>query len=151
MTRRRFLASALVLAAAGGFGLGTLPVPSAAADRTATVYKDPNCGCCTGHADHLRRHGFKVTVVETQTLDQVKKMAGIPEALQSCHTTMIDGYVVEGHVPMSAIDKLLAERPRIKGIALPGMPQGSPGMSGVKEEPFTTYTIAEQPQVFAVE
>lgn len=120
-------------------------LPVAAAERQATVYKDPNCGCCTGHAEVLRRHGYQVTVVETDNIAAVKRTANVPDALQSCHTTLIDGYVVEGHVPVAAIDKLLAERPAVRGIALPGMPQGSPGMSGVKEEPFVTYTFGQGP------
>lgn len=140
---------ALLLAAVLAAGSA---LPAAAAERAATVYKDPNCGCCTGHADYLRANGFKVTIVETDNIAAVKRTAGVPDALQSCHTTMIDGYVVEGHVPVAAIDKLLAERPQARGISLPGMPQGSPGMSGVKEEPFVTYTFGKgEPQRFHVE
>lgn len=137
--------SFVILAAA----LTTASLP-AAAETSATLYKDPNCGCCTGHAEVLRQHGYAVTVVETDAIDRVKRMAGVPEPLQSCHTTMIEGYVVEGHVPMAAIDQLLAERPKVRGIALPGMPQGSPGMSGTKEEPFVTYSFGQTsaPQVF---
>lgn len=134
------LAAALALSSAAG-----------AADRSAVIYKHPQCGCCTGHADYLRDNGYAVRVVETENIDQVKRMAGIPEALASCHTTMIDGYVVEGHVPVGAIDRLLAQKPPVKGISLPGMPLGSPGMDGAKEGPFTVYTIEASPRVFAVE
>lgn len=139
------------LAAALALGAVVLSGNVAAAERQATIYKHPQCGCCTGHGDYLKNHGFDVKIVATEAIDQVKNMAGIPDSLHSCHTTMIDGYVVEGHVPAPVIDKLLSERPKIKGIALPGMPQGSPGMSGDKEGPFTVYTIETSPQVFAVD
>lgn len=81
------------------------------------------------------------------------EMANVPEELEGCHTIIIDGYVVEGHMPVSAIERLLAERPKIIGISLPGMPQGSPGMSGIKTAPFTVFEIGsnQPPKVFAVE
>ena len=84
-------------------------------------------------------------------LAPVKARHGVPSSLQSCHTAVVDGYVVEGHVPASAIRKLLAERPKIKGISLPGMPEGSPGMTGVKAEPFKILEITDEARVFAVE
>ena len=96
----------------------------------ATVYKSPTCGCCTGYTEFLEKHGVTVNAVNTDDLTQVKAKYGVPYAAQSCHTTLIDGYVVEGHVPLAALSKLLAERPEISGIALPGMPTGTPGMAG---------------------
>ena len=132
-----------------------LVVPSIAAaegDRTATLYKNPQCGCCEEYADYLRDKGFEVTVKATHDLSLIRREAGIPERLEGCHTTMVGGYVVEGHVPVRAIDRLLAERPVIKGISLPGMPQGSPGMTGRKTAPFTIYEIADgAPKVYWVE
>ena len=107
-----------------------------------TVYKSPNCGCCGEWVAYLRRRGMAVTVVQKEDMDAIKEMAGVPESLASCHTAMVDGYVVEGHVPISAIGRMLSERPQIRGIALPGMPSGSPGMSGVKEEPFVIFAMA---------
>jgi len=115
------------------------------------MYKTPGCGCCEDYAKYLRQHGFIVTVKPTPNLTQVSRQNGVPEKLAGCHTTMIGGYFVEGHVPVSTINKLLSERPKIKGISLPGMPEGSPGMTGRKTEPFTIYEISEDAKVFAVE
>jgi hypothetical protein len=119
----------------------------------AILYKAPNCGCCEGHADYLRRYGYKVTVKPSHNMPQIKKLAGVPTSLEGCHTIKIGGYVVEGHVPANVLDKLLSERPKIKGISLPGMPQGSPGMSGHKSAPFAIYEIDSSvtPKVYVVE
>ncbi len=120
--------------------------------RTATLYKDPQCHCCAGYAEYLERNGFKVVVKSSDDLSIIKKLAGVRSELQSCHTAFIDGYVVEGHVPVAVLNRLLAERPAIRGISLPGMPQGSPGMGGQKEGPFTIYEITDgPPKVYAVE
>lgn len=116
-----------------------------------TFYKTPQCGCCDGHADYLREHGFKVTVIESPDLPLIKQRHGIPEALEGCHTIEVGGYVVEGHVTIDPIRRLLRERPAIKGISLPGMPTGSPGMNGPKAEPFVIYEIGAEKRVFAVE
>jgi hypothetical protein len=116
----------------------------AAEERTnATLYKQPFCGCCDGHADHLRENGYNVTVVQTNSLMSIKKKFGVPQALEGCHTTIVGGYVVEGHVPATIIRRLLKERPAIRGISLPGMPDGSPGMSGEKTEAFVIYEIGD--------
>lgn len=120
--------------------------------RKATMYKRPYCACCDGHADHLRKHGYQVTVIQSEDMSLVKKKHGVPQALEGCHTLLVDGYVVEGHVPAPVIDRLLKERPDIRGISLPGMPDGSPGMSGVKTEPFEIYEITDgAPKLFARE
>jgi hypothetical protein len=92
------------------------------------VSKDPTCGCCTGWVDHLRKEGFSADVVETPEINRVKVRLGVPEDLASCHTAEIGGYVIEGHVPADAIRRLLAEKPAGMGLAVPGMPMGSPGM-----------------------
>lgn len=116
------------------------------------MYKNPQCECCTGHAAYLEQNGFKVKVVPTETLGSIKRMAGIPDELEGCHTIMVDGYVVEGHVPAAAIKKLLAEKPKIKGIALAGMPTGSPGMGGPKTAPFTIHAFGNGAStVFAID
>ncbi|MBM3582117.1 MAG: DUF411 domain-containing protein [Alphaproteobacteria bacterium] len=130
----------------------SLASPARAAEE-AVVYKDPNCGCCGDYAKVLESEGFRVRVKETTALDALRRMAGVPDKLASCHTITIGKYVVEGHVPVAAVKKLLAEKPDIRGIALPGMPQGSPGMTGVKEGPFVVYEIgsAGQPKVFMTE
>lgn len=129
-----------------------LAVPSIASAESPVkvkMYKDPQCGCCESYADYLSQHGFKVKVVNTSDMDVMKLRYGVPDFLQSCHTMTVGGYVVEGHVPLAAIDRLLTEKPDIAGIAFPGMPQGAPGMSGVKEEPFSVFTISnEAPELF---
>jgi hypothetical protein len=117
----------------------------------ALMYKNPQCGCCENYAKYLRRNGFKVTVKETHNMSLISQQNGVPEKLAGCHTMLVGGYVVEGHVPVGAINKLLKERPDIKGISLPGMPEGSPGMTGEKTEPFTIYEISDEAKVFAVE
>jgi hypothetical protein len=129
--------------------LGVAPVAAEMPD--ALMYKNPQCGCCEEYASYLRRNGFKVTVKETHNMSLISQQNGVPEKLAGCHTMLVGGYVVEGHVPVAAIDKLLKERPHIKGIALPGMPEGSPGMTGVKTEPFTIYEISDEAKVFMVE
>lgn len=129
----------------------TLVLPmSAAAQTTATMFKDPFCGCCAGHADYLRENDFEVSVRETsaEKLAAIKQRHQVPAPLQSCHTLLIEGYVVEGHVPIEAIDHLLTERPDIIGISLPGMPAGSPGMGGQKTAPFTVMTIGGDGEPF---
>jgi len=109
-----------------------------------TVYKSPSCGCCGNYAAELKRQGADVTVeqISDTALATKKQELGVHSDLQSCHTALMDGYVIEGHVPMEAVAKLRVERPQIEGIALPGMPAGSPGMSGVKSEAFTVMTLA---------
>jgi hypothetical protein len=126
--------------------------PARADPVTATMYVNPQCSCCEGHAKYLREHGFMVTMIPTRNMSQIKRQHGVPENLEGCHTIVIGGYVVEGHVPAATINKLLSEHPDIKGISLPGMPEGSPGMTGNKTEPFTIYEISEhEPKIFAVE
>jgi hypothetical protein len=111
--------------------------------QTVTLYKSPNCGCCTGHAKALEEAGFSVTIEETTDLDAVKRSHNIPADGESCHTSVIDDYVVEGHVPLVAIEKLLSEQPAIAGIGLAGMPIGTPGMPGRKVAPYEVYQITE--------
>lgn len=100
------------------------------------VYKDPTCGCCGQWVEYMTRHGFKLQVENRDNLGVIKKMARVPDELWSCHTSLVGGYVVEGHVPVEVVRKLLREKPKLKGIGLPGMPAGSPGMPGRKEAPF---------------
>ena len=93
-----------------------------------TVYKSPTCGCCKDWVAHVQKAGFRVDVKDMNDMATVKADAGVPAAAQSCHTAIVDGYAVEGHVPADVIQRLLKERPKIAGIAVPGMPAGSPGM-----------------------
>lgn len=103
-----------------------------AAPLDVTLHKDPNCGCCVEYAHYLEGNGYNVTMIDHANINQVKQRLGTDQAA-SCHTVEIEGYVVEGHVPVAAIDKLLAEQPNIKGLALPGMPYNSPGMGPEKK------------------
>jgi hypothetical protein len=113
-------------------------VPARAAPSTMIISKDPNCGCCSGWVEHVRAAGFDTRLHELSDLAPVKARLAIPPALASCHTAEIDGYVIEGHVPAAAIKRLLAERPAAIGLAVPGMPVGSPGMEvpGASDEPY---------------
>ncbi len=108
------------------------------------VYKSPSCGCCGNWVTHLRQNGFDVSVKNIEEMDSVKKQAGIPEALESCHTAFIADYIVEGHVPAENIRKILAERPKIRGLAVPGMPSSAPGMDSPDREPYTVYSFDAQ-------
>jgi len=92
------------------------------------VYKSPTCGCCSKWVEHLRAHGFTVQATDTAAMDELRAKHGVPRALRSCHTALVSGYVIEGHVPASDVQRLLSERPAIAGLAVPGMPIGSPGM-----------------------
>ena len=134
ITRRTLLFSTVSLAITGSVHAESVSV---------MLYKSPECGCCDGYADYLRHNGFTVTAKATNDLAEISKKAGIPTELQGCHTAFISDYVVDGHVPVEAIRKLLAERPAIKGVTLPGMPPGSPGMPGEKIGPFTIYAIGQ--------
>lgn len=114
--------------------------PGLAAQATdVMVYKTPWCGCCDAWIDHLRENGFSVSVTERDDLTAVREQQGVPAALQSCHTAIVDGYVVEGHVPAADVRRLLNERPQATGLAVPGMPMGSPGMEqGDLREPYAS-------------
>ncbi len=111
---------------------------------SVVVYASPSCGCCGQYADYLESEGgHTVDLQRTDGVDSIKADAGVPEDAAGCHTTMLGDYVIEGHVPLAAIDKLLRDRPAIDGIALPGMPAGSPGMGGEKEGPFEILSFAD--------
>jgi hypothetical protein len=107
----------------------------------ATALYDAACGCCGLHIEYMEKAGLLVERETTDDLSSVKDELGIPADLRSCHTTMIEGYIVEGHMPSEAISKLLGERPDIQGIALPAMPSGTPGMNGKKNETWVIYAL----------
>jgi len=111
---------------------------------TLEVFKSPTCGCCSKWVDHAREHGFsaKVTDLPEDALDALKTKHGIPRTAQSCHTTVVGSYVVEGHVPAAEVKRLLKERPVIRGLAVAGMPLGSPGMEVPGQKPQTYNVIA---------
>ena len=124
----------------------------AGASTEATLHKTPWCGCCSEYGRYLEQHGFAVRIEEREDLAPIKRAAAVPPALEGCHTLEFGGYVVEGHVPVEVLLRLLRERPGIRGVSLPGMPAGSPGMGGEKEAPFTIYEIGDgAPKVYAVE
>ena len=118
--RRILLAAALALATATATAAAALP--------TLVVHKSAYCGCCKLWVEHMKKAGFKVEVVETEQLDAIKDRAGVPDDQRSCHTAEVGGYFVEGHVPAEDVKRLLKEKPKAKGIAVAGMPMGSPGM-----------------------
>lgn len=142
-------------AAAGALAVaGLLRSSPSFADPAITVWKSPDCGCCGGWVSYMRGRGYDVTVNAIEDMDRVKAGLGVPESLRSCHTARVEGYLLEGHVPEAAVAKLLSERPEIKGLALPGMPEGAPGMDGqpgsyqilafdkdVRARPFMTASV----------
>jgi hypothetical protein len=106
-----------------------------------TVFKSSSCGCCVSYIAQLKSRGYDVETINSDNMNSIKSKYGIPGNMESCHTALIGDYFVEGHVPFEAITKLLEERPDIDGIAMPGMPTGSPGMPGYKNELFTIYSV----------
>ncbi|HYH37590.1 MAG TPA: DUF411 domain-containing protein [Azospirillum sp.] len=137
MSRRTLMTALLGTVAAGG-ALTLLRGMTSPADAApaVTVWKAESCGCCGGWVDHMRKAGFPVTVHVVDDVDPVKARLGVPERLQSCHTAEVGGYVLEGHVPADSVARLLRERPAAKGLAVPGMPQGSPGMETGTKDPY---------------
>lgn len=105
------------------------------------MYKSPYCGCCSAWAQHMESMGFEVNSHAINDINAKKQQLGIPAQLASCHTAMIDGYRIEGHVPAREVQRLLDERPNISGLAVPGMPHGSPGMETGREEAYTVYAF----------
>lgn len=137
MTIRPFrLFAVAVSAAALSVVTAAAPTVTAAAKPTVTVYKDPNCGCCRNWIEHLVKHGYRVDAKDSRDMEQIKTTLGVPTDLKSCHTAVVDGYVIEGHVPAVDIDRLLATKPKVKGLAVPGMPIGAPGMEGAVKQHY---------------
>lgn len=137
LSRRSFVA---------GMAAAALPQTGLAKERTIEVWKTPTCGCCAAWVEHLQDAGFNVagTDVDQGALDEIKDRLGVPGLLRSCHTARVGGYVVEGHVPAADIELLLSFAPEVSGIAVPGMPVGSPGMEmGDEVEPYATYAFDE--------
>jgi hypothetical protein len=127
-SRRNFVFTAITTLMAPRTLLSAMPGDQGGAPPVITVYKDPSCGCCKRWVKHLTKNGFVVTAHDVQDMAEIKRTMNVPNALEACHTAIVDRYVVEGHVPAAVIKKLLAEKPAILGIAVPGMPAGSPGM-----------------------
>ena len=109
---------------------------------TAIVYKSQQCGCCGNYVAYLKQQGYTVQVRDVQDMASIKQRFGVPTSMESCHTTIIGDYLVEGHIPVEAIQKMMTEKPIIKGIAMPGMPSASPGMPGSKQGKFEIYAVS---------
>lgn len=132
---------ALMLACIGaGAAWGQTAVPS----TPVTVYKSPTCGCCGKWVEHLRENGFEVETVDVNAMTSVKESLGVPRSMHSCHTAQVGGYVIEGHVPAEDIRRLLQQRPPIAGLAVPGMPIGSPGMEGPNPQAYDVIAFDAQ-------
>lgn len=113
-----------------------------------TVYRSSSCGCCGGWIEHAKQHGFQITDIKTDDLEAVKQEHNIPRYLSSCHTTIIDGYVMEGHIPVDDIKRFLKQKPNVVGLTVPGMPLGTPGMeAGERKQPFDILAFNENGQV----
>ncbi|WP_159012888.1 DUF411 domain-containing protein [Acidisoma sp. S159] len=151
MTRRRLILM-LTLVVVAAPALVQPGAAQAAPLIQATLYKNPQCSCCEAYAQYLEQNGFKVEIKPTNDLAEISSKAGVPEALEGCHTMFVTGYVVDGLVPVHIIRRLLVEKPAIAGITLPGMPPGAPGMPGKKIGPLTVYAVSKDgtpPRVFA--
>ena len=134
MIRRLVLRSALTVAL-------SVPVLAIAATPLIDVYKSEYCGCCEGWVEHLKANGFTTRVRNVANPSDYRERGGIPNELGSCHTGMIQGYAIEGHVPAADIKRLLAQKPKAKGLAVPAMPLGSPGMEGPRKDPYDVLLV----------
>jgi hypothetical protein len=132
---RRILSQAFLAAALG------IPLLASAAAPVIEVYKSASCGCCEEWVKHLRANGLKVNTHNVANPADYREKAGIPNELGSCHTGMVQGYAIEGHVPATEIKRLLAEKPKAKGLAVPAMPLGSPGMEGARKDPYDVLLV----------
>ena len=139
-----FLALALTTSAAR-------PSDSHSKEPIVTVYKDPGCGCCKSWVEHLIKHGYRVDAKDTPDMTEVKRALGVPDALTACHTAVVNGYLIEGHVPAADIARLLKEKPKVAGLAVPGMPMGSPGMEGSRTQHYQVLSFdkAGKTKIFA--
>ena len=139
----------LVLAS---FGFSACAEQTGAGGPEMTVYRSPTCGCCGKWLEHARQSGFKINDVISDDMDTIKARYGVPEKLASCHTAIVDGYVVEGHVPAGDIQKMLQAKPQVAGLAAPGMPMGSPGMEmGGRQDAYhvVSFDKSGKAEVFA--
>lgn len=145
-TRRRWIGQTLPLLALASLpGLLRAAPPASPAATAVEVWKDPNCGCCKDWIDHMQAHGFQMTVHESGNA-AVRSRLGLPAKLGSCHTALVGGYLLEGHVPAADVQRLLRDKPRALGLAVPGMPVGSPGMDGAiyggRKDPYEVLLVA---------
>ncbi len=134
MKRRLFIQAAVGASVA-------MPLLAMAAAPVIEVFKTESCGCCGAWVEHLKANGFVTRVVNVDNPSDYRERGGIPNELGSCHTGMVQGYAIEGHVPASDIKRLLATKPKARGLAVPGMPLGSPGMEGPRKDPFDVLLV----------
>ena len=127
------------------------PVDAAAKEPTITVYKDASCGCCKSWIEHLVKHGYRVDAKDSPDMTEIKRTLGVPERLDACHTAVVNGYLIEGHVPAADIARLLKTKPKVAGLAVPGMPMGSPGMEGPRTQHYEVLSFdkAGKTKIFA--
>ena len=130
-----------------GAAIVSLVAQESAAKPVVEVFKLPSCGCCGVWVTHLEQNGFDVKSTNVRDMTAVKRQTGVPRALASCHTALVDGYIVEGHVPADDVKRLLSERPDVAGISVPGMPIGSPGMEGPNPQPYDVLAFDEDGSV----
>ena len=141
MKLKRFRLFLFIFLIAGILLVAGCSTKSSLAGEPVTIYKSQSCGCCGLFVKYMNQKGLNVEMVSVDDMAPIKSRYAVPSTMESCHTSVIGGYVVEGHMPIEAIEKLMSEKPDIKGIALPGMPYGSPGMPGSKEGPFVVYAL----------
>ena len=141
LSRRAWLG---VAAGHAAVALGARSLLALADDPAVTVYKSPTCGCCSKWVDHMRAAGLRVTTQDVEDVTPIKDRHGVPEAHRSCHTALVAGFVVEGHVPADVVREMLKTKPAIIGIAVGGMPAGSPGMEmGARRDPYEVVAFAK--------
>jgi len=153
ITRKTYVLGFLLGAALAAIGLAVYSSQQQASARpTLTVFKSPTCGCCSKWVEHMEAAGFNVRVEDVQDLSAIKARFHVPGTLHACHTALVEGYVIEGHVPAADVWRLLREKPDVTGLAVPGMPVGSPGMEqGFRVDPYDVlaFTTDGRTQVFA--
>ena len=139
--RKTFALGAAMFALTLTTGAATPSVDPTPRQTRITVYKDPSCGCCKNWIEHLIKHGYAVDAKDTPAMADVKRTLGVPDALTSCHTAVVNGYLIEGHVPASDIARLLKQKPKVAGLAVPGMVTGSPGMEGPTKQHYKVLSF----------
>lgn len=142
MSKEKMSRGLLGLVVAVTMAMTPFSVSAAEGLPTVTVYKSPTCGCCKDWVTHMESNGFTVKVFNVRDVTPYKRINGVTPELASCHTAVVDGYIIEGHVPAEDIVRLLKERPEVKGVSVPGMPVGSPGMEmGSRKDPYSVVTF----------
>ncbi|MDH4191368.1 MAG: DUF411 domain-containing protein [Betaproteobacteria bacterium] len=139
-----FSRRSFVRAAGAVLLIGGIPAARAQFAQRVVVYKSPACGCCGEWVKHMEASGFQIDSRNLDDVSPIKRRYGVPESLASCHTAVIAGYAIEGHVPAADIKRLLRERPKVKGLAVPGMVTGSPGMEQGPAQPYATIAFGDR-------